>query len=219
MFSAILLAAGQSSRMGRLKALLPWGETTLMEAQIEQIACSEASELVIVTGYRHDLLDPQLLEMKDRFKHELNIKLIHNLHYRSGKTSSIRLAMTCVSRHGKGVAILGVDQPVTSWTLDRLFMGLEEKAIRIPLFEGRKGHPPVFSSHYYGELGHVSEHNQGLREVTRKHNDCVQLIEVSQPQVLLNLNREQDYISAKEQGLDLYPNTDEYERNNAHVYS
>jgi molybdenum cofactor cytidylyltransferase len=204
MFSSIMLAAGESSRMGSLKALLPWGETSLIEAQIEQIAKSQIGELVVVIGYQYEQLEPKLILMKNRFKHELNIAIMINSDYESGKTSSIRTGMTGISNQSKGVVILGVDQPVRTRSLEQLLSGLEEKAIHIPLFEGKKGHPPMYSRSYYHELGNVSEKNKGLREINHNHPNHIQFIEVHEPQVLLNLNTVEDYIRAKEQGLDSY---------------
>jgi molybdenum cofactor cytidylyltransferase len=204
MHSSIMLAAGESSRMGTLKALLPWGETSLIQAQIEQVAKSQIGELVVVIGYQYELLEPVLMAMKNKFKDELNVTIMINSDYESGKTSSIRAGMARISQESKGVVILGVDQPVQTRTLDQLLSALKEDGICIPVFEDEKGHPPVFSSTYYDEIKNVSEKHEGLREVTHSHPNHMQFIEVDEPQVLLNFNHEQDYTSAKQMGLDRY---------------
>jgi molybdenum cofactor cytidylyltransferase len=200
----MMLAAGESSRMGTLKALLPWGETSLIEAQIEQLAQSQIAELVVVIGYQFELLESKLVKIKNRFKQELNMTIMINSEYESGKTSSIRAGMTGISNQSKGLVILGVDQPVRSRTLEQLLFGLEDESIHIPVFESKKGHPPVYARSYYHELENVSEKNQGLREINHKYPNHIQFIEVNEPQVLLNLNTEEDYIRAKEKGLDRY---------------
>lgn len=204
MLSAILPAAGRSSRMGSLKALLPWGNTTLIESQIEQVARSGIDELVVVTGFQSERLLPVIAEMEHSFRSKLNLSAVVNRQYLSGRTSSIRAGMEEISRNSKGVVILSVDQPVRSKTLDKLVCGLTETEIRIPTFQGKKGHPPLFSSYYFQQINHITEENQGLREIINSNRGKVKYIEVEEPQILLNLNREQDYIEAKENGFDRY---------------
>ena len=199
MYSVILLAAGISSRMGRLKALLPWNGKTLLEAQIEQVARAPVDELIIVLGFRRERLQAKIIEAVQKLDGLINVvKVIVNEQYYLGKTSSIRAGIKAVSSNSKGVVILAVDQPVNAITLEKLLGGLKEGEIRIPIYEGKKGHPPVFSSRYYEEIRHLTEENEGLRQVIRRHPDCVRYVEAADPQVLFNLNRVQDYVDALE---------------------
>ena len=53
----LLLAAGASRRMGKIKALLPWGDTTILRHLLQEARASGAEEILIVTGaHREDIL-------------------------------------------------------------------------------------------------------------------------------------------------------------------
>lgn len=204
MNSAILLAAGKSTRMKRLKALLPWGDTTLIERQVEEIARSKMEELIIVLGFKDTLILPRLMKMKQRFEDQIKIKIINNQEYELGKTTSIRQGMNSLSSKSKVVAIIGVDQPVLAKTIDYLLSDLFDMQIKIPVYKGKKGHPPVFTASFYSDIKAINEETEGLRYVVRKYSRYVETVNVDKEQVLLNLNREQDYQYAKENQLDSY---------------
>ncbi|MCM3715918.1 nucleotidyltransferase family protein [Alkalihalobacillus oceani] len=201
MNSAILLAAGQSSRMGSLKALLPWGGRTLLEKQLDELVQSTIDEVVVVLGFQADLLKPLILEATRDFATKLTIKIRINRHYEAGKTSSIRLGMKHLAKASDNVLIIGVDQPVRAVTINTLLSSRAELAI--PVYQGRKGHPPLFASSLYKKLEAITEETEGLRAVIRHHPGC-QLIEVGQPQILLNLNEQSQYEQAIARQLDGY---------------
>lgn len=204
MYSTILLVAGKSSRMGRMKALLPWSDSYLLKKQIEQIAHSISDEIVVVTGYQHKLINPGLIDISKKLNSLAQIKIVYNENYSSGKTSSIRKGLEHLASNSEGVAIVGVDQPVLTDTLNSLFSNLMGREIRIPVMGGKKGHPPVFSCAYFEELKQISEEHQGLRHVIKTNYEYVRMVEVDQPQVLLNLNDRDDYMLAISMGMDLY---------------
>src|SRR5690606_32063013 len=102
------------------------------------------------------------------------------------------------------VGIIGVDQPVLSQTINQLFNQLKDKEIRIPIYSGRKGHPPVFSSSYFEELVTVSEDTFGLRDILQRYREYIKLIPIDHEQVTLNLNHPSDYETARQKKLDCY---------------
>ena len=187
--AAILLAAGESSRMGTLKALLPWGEATLLEYQAAQLRASRCSEIVVVLGHEAGRLRAVLGEET----------VVHNPDYRLGKTTSIRVGVGALSAEADAALILAVDQPRPAWLLDLLSAerGQTRAAITVPAHAGRRGHPPVFAASLFPELLALSEERQGLREVMSRHAAEVHVVEVDTPLVHVNLNRPEDYEAAR----------------------
>lgn len=206
MHAALLLAAGKSSRMGRLKALLPWESSTLIAWQVSQLVQAGVEELVVVTGYAHGTLTPYLEELKTHYGRQITWTVVFNAHFETGKTSSIRLGAETLQHPGKitSLTVVGVDQPITTRTVTTLYDHLQEGDILIPAFKGRKGHPPVFSRQYLPAIRHVTEQGEGLRQIMKHNEKKVRIIEVPDSQVLLNLNTPSDY----EKAMDVGPGED-----------
>lgn len=188
----ILLAAGESTRMGQLKALLPWGKAgTLLEYQLGQLSSSRATDLVLVLGYQAEALR----RLAARFP---RVQVIVNERYREGRATSIRAGAAALPDGLRAVAIVAVDQPCPAALLDFVFEEhlRGDALITIPAYRGERGHPPVFDGRLLPELRAVDDATEGLREVRRRHAGSVRLVETDSPFVLLNLNRPEDYAQA-----------------------
>ncbi len=190
--SAVLLAAGESVRMGSPKALLAWGGSTLLEYQVAQLLASRCGEIVVVLGHDAERLEP-LLPVAPL------LRTVVNPDYRLGKTTSIRAGIAALSPRAEAALVLAVDQPRPAWLLDRLIdEHLRAGApITVPTHAGHRGHPPVFSASLFPELMRLSEERQGLREVLSRHANAVHLVEVEGPLALVDLNRPEDYVAAR----------------------
>jgi molybdenum cofactor cytidylyltransferase len=190
----ILLAAGESTRMGRLKALLPWGKAgTLLEYHLEQLSRSRATDIVLVLGHQADELCP----LAARFP---QVRAVINERYSEGRASSIRAGALALPEGVRAVAVVAVDQPCPASLLDFLFEEHlhRDALITIPAYQGQRGHPPIFDGTLLPELRAVDDATEGLREVRRRYADSIRLVETGSPFVLLNLNRPEDYQQALE---------------------
>ena len=112
-FAAVVTAAGYSSRMGTLKALLPWIDTTLINHHIDSLEEIRCDEIIVVTGYKAPLI-------KDSIKHRSNVLIAHNPDYGSGRVSSIKRGVSEVSDYCDAILLIGVDQPRNSGILSLL---------------------------------------------------------------------------------------------------
>lgn len=141
--SAIILSAGYSSRMGKLKPLLKFGNKYALEILVEAYINSQIDDIVIVVGYR-------AADIMDRLKH-LNVKWVVNPKYDEGMYSSIKVGLNQLDKASIGFFINPVDVPIiktsTIEKLKREFIKME-KGIIYPLFNGEKGHPPIISIKY-----------------------------------------------------------------------
>ncbi|MBI4281888.1 MAG: nucleotidyltransferase family protein [Chloroflexi bacterium] len=190
--SAILLAAGESTRMGRLKALLPWQGSTLVEYQVESLQKAAVEEVVLVVGHRGD-------EVETPVKGKPGVKTVVNPDYRQGKTTSIKAGLRHLSISVQGILVLAVDQPRPSHILESLIKAHQEQAalITCPVYRGHTGHPLVFASSLLSELMAITEEGQGLREVTRRHTEDTYRLEVDSPIVTVDVNSPKDLREAQ----------------------
>ena len=189
--SAILTAAGESSRMGRPKPLLPWHGVPLVEYQAASLIDAGASEVVVVLGHRHELVAP--------YVRGAHVRWVDNPDYRLGKTTSIRAGLRAVDASATDILLLAVDQPRPPETISVIIDAhLHEKAlITSPRHRGRGGHPLVFSARLKDELGAITEEKQGVREVFRAHHAEINVVAIDDPIILLDINSPEEYEAAK----------------------
>ena len=175
---AILLAAGESSRMGQLKALLPWRGRSLLEHQVSALREGGADRVVVVLGHRADDLRP-LLEGKDGVSWTLN------LDYLQGKTTSIKAGLSALelSCPRDVILLLNVDQPRDAADIARVLEAhrAHGNAVTVPEYRGKGGHPIALSATFLPELLEIDEDTQGIKAVVRRRPESVQSPPPGQP--------------------------------------
>jgi molybdenum cofactor cytidylyltransferase len=185
--TAILLAAGHSSRMGTLKGLLPWNGTTLFEHQLNTLRKSVFTDIVVVLGYEADKFHS--------IGKKYSAKLITNEHFQDGKCSSIIAGVKAADTLSETILITSVDQPLHSDIINKLASDFRKSSrlIAVPSYLGKRGHPILFSSRLRNELLSIKEENMGLRHVIQQHENFLLEVPVENEQIHLNLNRQEDY--------------------------
>src|SRR5262249_94242 len=114
----------------------------------------------------------------------------------SGRSASIRLGAESITGTPAGILIQSVDQPVEADVLTALFRAVEDKAdIAVPSYRGRRGHPVCITGHLLSELREVSETDEGLRAVVRRH--AIVEVQVTTESVVWNLNDPAAYAAAR----------------------
>ena len=190
--SAILLAAGESTRMGRLKALLPWQDLTLVEYQVQSLQRAGVAEVVLVVGHRGDEVEAPVEAMP-------GVTTVVNPDYKQGKTTSIKTGLRNISGSAEGVLVLAVDQPRPAYIIEYVLKAhLEHGAlITCPVHLGHRGHPIIFSSSLLPDLLAITEEGQGLREVTHRYEEDTYQVEVDSPIVTVDVNSPEDLQKAQ----------------------
>lgn len=193
MVGAIVLAAGESRRMGTQKLLLPFGAGTVVEHVVDQLLQSRVDETVVVTGQDADRV-AELLAARP-------VRVEHNPSYREGMLSSVRRGIEAAPETWTGIMVVLGDQPLLEVpVVDGLMAEFErhETEIVVPLCEGRRGHPMVFPSFFRHEV--MTEFDDtGLRGLLRAHSDCVRELNVDTPSVLADMDLPEDYQEALRQ--------------------
>jgi len=188
--AAILLAAGFSSRMGTLKALLPWEGRTLVRYQVEQLRAAGCAPVIVVTGYRHHEVAAALAGT--------DTVIAFNADFAHGRAGSLRAGAAAVPDGTAAILILNVDQPRSAPVLARLLAGFREQRplLMVPSFEGRRGHPLLVDGTLRSELLEVSEADEGLKAVVRRHAAARTEMPFEDSQVLLDLNTPENFAVA-----------------------
>jgi molybdenum cofactor cytidylyltransferase len=190
--AAILLAAGESTRMSEPKPLLPWGETTLIEYQLGELASSGLDDIVVVLGYEAKRVRP--------LASTAGARVVVNEGYRQGRASSLRVGAAAVPDYAEAVLLLNVDQPrprmLLRWLLEAHWEG--SALITVPTYEGQRGHPTVVAGALLEELRAVEEESLGLRGLLERHRQEVQEVPFPTPLVLLDLNTPEEYERARQ---------------------
>lgn len=213
--AALLLAAGESTRMGELKALLPWHGRPLIEHQVSALATAGVSRTIVVLGHQSERLESLLADRS-------GIQCVFNPDYKQGKTTSIKAGLHALKASStppaagepgeavrllpeESILILNADQPRSADTIRRV-KEMHRRAdsskrtylITIPTYGGKGGHPIILSLSLTDELMDISEDTLGVKDVVRRHGEETQRVEIDCPEILLDLNTPQDYQKALE---------------------
>lgn len=187
MIWAVVLAAGESKRMRTQKLLLPFGETTVIEAIVRSALDSEADGALVVLGADRGKLRSVLQSYPLTFA--------VNKNYRLGMLSSIQAGFSALPGEAEAAVLMLGDQPaVPSSVINDLICNYREssRGIIIPVYAGRRGHPVLLETGYRREILGLDP-KIGLRQLMRAHPEDILEVEVSTPAVLSDLDVPADY--------------------------
>jgi molybdenum cofactor cytidylyltransferase len=187
MISAILLAAGESNRMGQPKQLMPFGQSTILEGTIDNILNSAVSETIVVLGYREEEVQKTIARKP--------VKIAINPDYQQGMSASIIAGLKQIDKRARAVLIALGDQPfVNSQTINNLVEAFiaNKGGIIIPVYQGRRGNPVIFAIKYTGELLNLKG-DVGGREIVKRHPDDVLEVEVNCEGIVLDIDTMENY--------------------------
>jgi molybdenum cofactor cytidylyltransferase len=190
MLSAIVLAAGSSKRMGnKNKLLLPYRNSIVIVATIENILAAGIEEVIVVTGFESE-------KIKASIQH-LPIKITYNKDHATGMTSSIQCGVHKAS--GEGFMICLADMVlITSAEYALLKNDFEvqyqqnSKCICIPRYNKEKGNPVIFSS-YYRQAILQHQDPEGCKEIVQSNKETIHWIDMTDDHVLQDMDHLEDY--------------------------
>lgn len=201
MISAILLAAGESRRMGGdFKPLLKWGTRTVIGACIDNLKRSRVDEIIVVLGFRES-------EIRSRLA-GAGVQFAINRDYSKGMLSSLKTGLPLVSPRCEGVLIALVDQPMVGpEAINPLVIsfGDYEKRISVPTYEGKHGHPIIVSRGLEDEIMKLDETDpDGLKALINAHRSEIQEVPVDSSAILDDIDSPADYARLVAQVPSLY---------------
>ena len=137
-FAAVIAAAGISSRMHEFKPLLPLGEKTIIECVIYNLRQAGAGEIVVVTGYKSELLQQYLEPLK--------VHTIKNLRFAETKMfESICLGIKALKEPYDSLFLTPGDIPLVSPETLKKMEATNASMVR-PIYKGKSGHPVLIAS-------------------------------------------------------------------------
>ena len=184
MIAAIILAAGQSSRMGQHKLLLPLlGKPLLLHAAASALAAG-CDDVLVVVGYRAEAVRQLLSDQP--------VRVVENPDFAQGQSTSVRAGIAALTPQTEAALILLGDQPLVSPAiLQRLMLAWRDTArpIVAPYYAGQRGNPVLFARALFPELLTVTG-DQGGREVLQRH---AAEIYIAQTEAAQDLDTWQEY--------------------------
>ena len=150
--SAVILAAGESRRMGQPKLLMPWGRTNVLGQVVTTVSTAGVSDILIVTGAVHELIEDRVAELAKTYP----VRTTYNPDYdQDGMLSSIKAGLTALGTRTHAALIALGDQPqVRQETVMNICTAyLKTKAaLVIPSFENQRGHPWLAGCSLWDEI-------------------------------------------------------------------
>ncbi len=183
MIAGLILAAGESARMGQDKALLAYHGRTFLETILATLREAGVEKIAVVLGHH-----------ADEIRRAVNLEaaeVVVNENYARGQTSSLQAGLrTLACSELEAVILCLVDHPaVRSNTIRKLITNFRESSapVVIPTFQTQRGHPVLIASWLFDELLHLGA-DVGANAVMRKYRDATRFVEVNDAGILLDID-------------------------------
>jgi molybdenum cofactor cytidylyltransferase len=222
MVSAIVLAAGMSTRMGQNKLLLSFRGKPLIVHAIDTLLASKIDEIVVVLGHEIDKVRHQIevglapvrrspaepdegglvlrsfSERGSETAPQRPVRLVQNPNYQEGLSTSVRTGIKTVSPRADGIMICLADQPLLeAGDVNRIVWAFAaakkvNKSIVVPFFEGERGNPVILDASLRDAILGIVG-DVGCKGVIKRHPDKVYMLEMENDHVVRDVDDVQAY--------------------------
>jgi molybdenum cofactor cytidylyltransferase len=189
MIAAVVLSAGESSRMGRPKALLPIDGETFIEKIVGALKAAQIGRVIVILGHN-------AAEMSRQVEH-LAVEILINSDYKLGQLSSLQVAIRHLEKIADcdGMLVHLVDHPyidpvLVATMMDRFYQS--GKLMVVPRYGGKRGHPVIFSRKLFGELLSAPM-DQGAKVVVNAHRDDTLEIDANDEGITVDIDTPELY--------------------------
>jgi molybdenum cofactor cytidylyltransferase len=192
MIIAAILSAGESSRMGRPKALLPIDGVRFIEKIVTSLRSTRVGKILVVLGHNAP-------EMQQKIS-DLPVEVVINPDYKQGQLSSLAAAIRSIEAGNDAARVDGilvhlVDHPYIDADLVNLMIERfyeTKKLIVVPRYQNRRGHPVIFSRTLFGELL-AAPPDQGAKAVVHAHRDDTLEIDTNDEGAIIDIDTPEEY--------------------------
>ncbi len=207
MITAVVLAAGESKRMGQPKMLLPWGGSTVLGHVLTVLQAAEVDDILVVTGGAR--------EQVEAVAREHNARTVFNADYARGEMLSsiqmgLRLLISPLSPSGRGVGgegqgevdaallVLG-DQPQVQEGSVRAVLAAYRRSqsnLIVPSYQMRRGHPWLAARPLWDEILQM-QFPQTPRDFLNRHAAEIEYVNLDTSTILADLDTPEDYLKSR----------------------
>jgi molybdenum cofactor cytidylyltransferase len=188
MISAIILAAGQSKRMGQPKMLLPWGPSTVIEHVVATFLNAGVEDILVVTGGAHEQVEKAI----DRYP----VRKMQNMDYATGEMlSSLQCGLRKMPDPAQAALIGLGDQPQIQEAIIRFICEAYQESrssLIVPSFRMKRGHPWLVARPLWKKILALRP-PETPRDFLNHYADKIQYVSVDTPTILADLDTPQDY--------------------------
>jgi molybdenum cofactor cytidylyltransferase len=188
MISAIVLAAGQSKRMGQQKMLLPWGKTTVIGQVVSTLNMAGINDIHIVIGGSQTFLKNVLKNYK--------VDFLFNKDFKNGEMLiSVQVGLSYLGEGSEATLIVLGDQPQIETQVVRAIMErylATHHEIIVPSYNKHRGHPWLIERSYWQEILNLRPPHT-LRNFLNTYNEVIDYINIETPSVIQDLDTQNDY--------------------------
>jgi len=197
--AALVLAAGQSRRMGRPKMLLPWGGTTVLGKVIDTILRAGMADILVISGSENQQIESLALQLGVR-------SLFNPAYAQSDMLGSIQCGLRALASQSSagqapapGALICLGDQPQIEATTVRLvrdtFLNTHANLV-VPSYQMRRGHPWLVARPRWDDLLRMQP-GRSPREFLNTYAGEIEYVTVNSRSVIEDLDTPEDYIRSR----------------------
>ena len=187
--ATVVLAAGRSSRMGDAnKLLLPYIGKTVLDHVLAEVKAADTEDVFVVTGYDHEAVGA--------IAGRHNVKTVHNDHYVSGMSSSVRKAIETVPSHCEGVLIVLGDMPgITREVIKQVIAAynpIEGRNLIMPVHNGKWGNPVLWGREFFDSFSKLKG-DKGAKVLLREFQQEIIELEVDSDGIFMDVDTAEAY--------------------------
>ncbi len=193
----VILAAGESSRLGFPKQLLPFGDKTILGVVVDNVLKSKLKKIFLVLGYKAKEIKKSLkAQMKNK-----KIRILINPEFKKGKATSIQLALKKVPKFSQAVMFILGDKPLVSFKLINQLLKTfqsQKSSLSFPVYENQRtpktlrGNPVIFHRKLFGELLKLKG-DYGGKKLIRKYWENASKVRLTSWNSQLEVDSWEDY--------------------------
>jgi molybdenum cofactor cytidylyltransferase len=187
MIWAMILAAGESKRMGKPKLLLPFGEKTMIETIVATVVSSKVEQTLVILGSDREKTEEKIKNYP--------VKIVCNRDFRGGMLSSVQCGFKSLPEETRAVLVVLGDQPKISATVINKLIDAHKssgKGIVLPVYKKERGHPVLIDVKYGEEVENLSP-EVGLRGTVYNHPEDILEVDVETSSIFQDIDSESDY--------------------------
>ncbi|MCZ6633579.1 MAG: nucleotidyltransferase family protein [bacterium] len=185
---AIVLAAGLSTRMGRPKQLLPFGDKTILQTVVDTLIATDSEGVLVVLGHEAEAVRESLGGR--------SVLFCLNDRYQEGMFSSVLCGIAHLPPRADAALIVLCDQPQMEVRVVQAVIRAyqaNDKGIVIPTVEGQRGHPALVDLRRYREAIFALSGEMGLKPVMRGYPEDTLEVPIADDRILRDLDTPEQY--------------------------